>query len=95
MLLERYSTSRAGTVWTVLILCLCILMQMLGTTMTLWDLEFQLDPVNAPLLEGYSLPTVLADASLLLNIAVLAISSETLQKLLRSHGLFRPPNSLV
>ena len=95
MLLDRCSPNHTGMAWTVVILCFCVLMQMLGSTMTLWNFELQLDPVNAPLLEGLSLPTELANAASSIVIAILAISSERLQYLLPSHGLLRPPNSVA
>lgn len=95
MLLDRCSPNHTGMAWTVLVLCICVLMQMLGTTMTLWNFELQLDPVNAPLLEGLSLPTALVNATSSLIIAILAISSERLRYLLRSQGLLRPPNSVA
>ena len=43
------------------VICLCVLMYALGTTMTLWNLEFQLDPVNGPLLEGFSIPATVSN----------------------------------
>lgn len=95
MHLKRHSPTRAAVAWTVLVLCICILMQMLGTTMTLWDFELQLDPDNAPLLEGFSLPALFAYAALSVIIAVLAISSESLRYCFWPHGLLRPPNSLM
>ncbi len=95
MFLERYLPNRAGIGWTIVILCFCIVMQMLGTTMTLWDFELQLDPDNAPLLEGFSLPALFAYAALSVIIAVLAISSESLRYCFWPHGLLRPPNSLM
>jgi hypothetical protein len=80
------------TACAVLVICICILMQMLGTTMTLWNPEFDLDPVNAVLLEGFSLPASC------LGIPPPEVndffSDLTLQRryALPGHTLFRPPN---
>ncbi len=93
MLLERCSANHAEVAWILLALCLCVVMQMLGTTMTLWDFELQLDPPHAPLLEGLSLPTVLPDTTPSLIAAAVTLSSETLPHLLSAHSLLRPPNT--
>ena len=72
-------------------ICLCVLMQMLGTTMTLWDFDFQLDPVNAPMLEGFSLPAGASDLWPLVEIASLSYSVATTQAILQDRMFFRPP----
>jgi hypothetical protein len=94
MRLMRISTDRSTTAYSVLFLCLCVFMQLLGATMTLWDLDIDLDPVNAPLLEGFSLPTSFPNIKPAGPAAFFYYSIETARYLLRTHHLFRPPNSL-
>lgn len=75
--------------------CIGIFMQMLGTTMTLWDLSYQLDPDKAPLLEGFSLP---AQSVGIQNHAVVRWRMEAvcaLHPVLAQQSLFRPPNLLA
>ena len=95
MLLEWHSTSRSGIAWTILVLCICVVMQMLGTTMTLWNFDLQLDPVNAPLLEGFSLPAIVPDTEPSANAVLVAPSSERPPHLVSTHALFHPPIILV
>lgn len=72
-------------------ICLCVVMQMLGTTMTLWDLEFSLDPVNASLLEGFSLPVDFTELPPLAMVASLFYTARELRALLQDRTFFRPP----
>ena len=91
MLKTRGSRGRWWTVATFGFICLCVVMQMLGTTMTLWDLEFQLDPVNAPLLEGFSLPADVLDPLPPGAFAFLSYSAQDTQAILQDRMFFRPP----
>ncbi len=87
--------TRSMLVLIVGLVCLGVVMQMLGTTMTLWDFTYQLDPINAPLLEGFSLP---ASAISVQSAAVSWRAADhigTLHPVLREQVLFRPPNPLT
>ncbi|HEU4684649.1 MAG TPA: hypothetical protein VFS39_09145 [Nitrospira sp.] len=86
----RCSTSRMRMV-TLLFLCLCVLMQMLGTTMTLWDFQLQLEPVNGLLLEGLSLPAGVSDVTSLVVTTVLDEDSPHVPRHLHDTRLLHPP----
>ena len=83
MLLER--RSRFGRImrYGIGLLCLCLLMYVLGSTMTLWAMEFPL--------EGFSLPTTLSDLVPLLSASSAGESSIPILRPLSEHGLLRPP----
>lgn len=91
----RGSHVRPITASAIAFICICVFMQMLGTTMTLWDLDLELDQANAPLLEGLSLPAIFSDVPPYSATALLADSTRTLRHILRDHTLFRPPNFLA
>ena len=95
MLLARGSFDRFTTVCALFLLSFCVFMQMLGVPMTLWDFDLELDPVNAPFLEGYSLPTVVSNNEPSHTVALIEYASESLRYCLHAHSLFRPPNSLI
>jgi hypothetical protein len=95
MLWLRGSHVRPITTSTFAFICLCVFMQMLGTTMTLWDLDVEMDQANAPLLEGLSLPATFADVPRSSATSLLAHSTETLRHVLRDYILFRPPISFA
>lgn len=94
MLLPRQTL--APTVFDCIIgvICLCIVMYALGTTMTLWDLQLELDPVNAPLLEGFSLPATLVDLRPTISNVSLHEIPPFLRMQPKEESLFRPPISL-
>jgi hypothetical protein len=94
MLLVRGSVDHPRAVCALILLCFCVFMQMLGVPMTLWDFGLELDPLNAPFLEGYSLPTVVSHVQPSRTVAFIDDASETLRYFLHAHSLFRPPNSL-
>lgn len=91
MLLER--RSRFGRImWCGIgLVCLCLVMYVLGSTMTLWAMEFPLDQADSPLLEGFSLPTTLSDLVPLLLASSTGESSTTVLRPVSEHGLLRPP----
>ncbi len=95
MLLMRNSFHRSTMAHAVLVICLCVFMQMLGTTMTLWDLELELDPLNASLLDGLSLPAFSSDVRPSHAVALLEQSRTSSPYFLHAHSLFRPPNPLI
>ena len=60
MLLERGPCLPRLIFYGIGVICLCVMMYMLGSTMTLWTLQFALDQTDNPVLEGFSLPTALS-----------------------------------
>ena len=91
MLLER--RSRFGRImrYGIGLLCLCLLMYVLGSTMPLGAMDFPLDQTDSPLLEGFSLPTTLSDLVPLLSASSAGESSIPILRPLSEHGLLRPP----
>ena len=92
MPLTRRSQRRLLTVVAFGFLCLCILMQVLGTTLTLWACEFESDPSNSLLFEGFSLPVSHLE---LYPPAIIGLAVEHLPKVCQAgndHTLLRPPN---
>ena len=74
------------------LICLCVLMFMLGSTMTLWTMQFSLDQTDNPLLEGFSLPTVVSDMTPAVLVTPSGESSIGVRAALNEHNLLRPPN---
>jgi hypothetical protein len=77
------------------VVCLCVVMQMLGTTMTMWDFQYPLDPVNAPLLEGFSLPTAFVGFQPVTVVWSTVVTAPALHPVLCEQTLFRHPNCLL
>ncbi|HLZ33479.1 MAG TPA: hypothetical protein VKP13_05655 [Nitrospira sp.] len=92
MLLKRSSVNHLLTACVVLVVCTCIFMQMLGTTMTLWDLEFELDPDNAVLLEGFSVPASCLSIPPPAVLDFLSAPTTRWRHIVCGQTLFRPPN---
>ncbi len=95
MLLARGPFDRFTTVCALFLLSFCVFMQMLGAPMTLWDFDLEFDPVHAPFLEAYSLPTVVSNAEPTRTVAFIECASDSLRYCHHAHSLFRPPNSLI
>lgn len=91
MLLERRSRFGRIVCYGIGLVCLCLVMYVLGSTMTLWTMEFPLDQTDGPLLEGLSLPTTLSDLVPLLSASSAGESAATALRQLSEHGLLRPP----
>ena len=92
MPLTRGSQRRLLTVVAFGFLCLCILMQVLGTTLTLWACEFESDPSNSLLFEGFSLPVSHLE---LYPPSIIGLAVERLPKGRQAGNdrtLLRPPN---
>lgn len=85
-------THRPLIACAVLFICLCVFMQMLGTSMTLWNPDQEIDSVNAQVLEGFSLPTAIMNVPLSLATRIIQNLSPFLRSLLREQVLFHPPN---
>jgi hypothetical protein len=74
------------------VLCLCVVMYMLGSTMTLWTLQFAFDETDNPVLEGFSLPTIVGDFVPAMLVASSREQSTRAKGSLNEHSLLRPPN---
>lgn len=92
MPLTRGSQRRLLTVVAFGFVCLCVLMQVLGTTLTLWACEFEPDLSNSLLFEGFSLPVSHLE---LYPPAIIGLAEERLPKVRQTGNdrtLLRPPN---
>ena len=92
MLHERGSCVRRLVFYGIGLLCLCVVMFMLGSTMTLWTMEFSLEQTDNSLLEGFSLPTVVSDVTPAMPVAPAGPSPIGATQVIGEHGLLRPPN---
>jgi hypothetical protein len=93
MLRKRGSRVRRIMFYGIGVVCLCIVMYMLGSSMTLWTLEFPFDQTESPLLEGFSLPTILFDFNPAMLVTSTAEQSLSAKRHLDEHSLLRPPNT--
>ncbi|BCA53208.1 hypothetical protein W02_03480 [Nitrospira sp. KM1] len=66
-------------------------MQMFGTTMTLWDLQLQFDPIDAQALEEFSVPATISIDSPIPVVTSDTILAMTYRPGLHELNLFRPP----
>jgi hypothetical protein len=73
------------------LVCLCVVMYMLGSTMTLWTMEFALDQTDSPLLEGFSLPTIFSGVIPAVPVRLGRESSAVPLRQLSGNALLRPP----
>ena len=48
----------------IALICLCVVMYVLGSTMTLWTMQFAFDQTDNPVLEAFALPTMPATSFL-------------------------------
>ena len=88
---SRSAHVRLPSTLILLLLCVVIVMQMLGTTTSLWTFDFESGTVETALQEGFSLP---ADVSI--PLPFLATSGDVelarpIRSLLTEATLFRPP----
>jgi hypothetical protein len=93
MLLERRPWLRRLAFYSIGLVCLCVMMYMLGSAMTLWTLQFALDKTDNPVLEGFSLPTSLPDATPAMPVTPSRDTRPGLKKEINEHNLLRPPNA--
>jgi hypothetical protein len=92
MLRERRARLSGFIVCGIGLICLCVIMYMLGSTMTLWSLQFALDDADNPVLEGFSLPTVVSDVTPAMPVMPSREASIGVRGALNEHSLLRPPN---
>ena len=72
--------------------CLCVLMFMLGSTMTLWTMQFTLDQTDNSLLEGFSLPAMVSDVTPAMPVTPLREQWTGAKLTVVEYSLLRPPN---
>jgi hypothetical protein len=68
-------------------------MFMLGSTMTLWTMQFALDQTDDPVLEGYSVPAAVSNLTPALSVAPARDTQTRSKREINEHGLLRPPNT--
>lgn len=92
MPLTHGSQRRLLTVVIFGFLCLCVLMQVLGTTLTLWACEFESDLSKSLLFEGFSLPVSYLDLHPPVNIGLAVERHPKFCQTGDDRTLLRPPN---
>jgi hypothetical protein len=75
------------------VICLCVMMYMLGSTMSLWTMQFALDQADNMVLEGFSLPTTLPDMNPAMPVSSSPGTSPTIKTDVNERSLLRPPNT--
>lgn len=75
--------------------CLCVVMYVLGSTMTLWTLQFAFDQTDNSVLEGFSLPTIVADIVPAMPVSSRGERIARAKGEMNEHSLLRPPNQTV
>ena len=93
MLLEQGSRLRRLLCYGIGLVCLCVVMFMLGSTMTLWTMQFALDQTDNPVLEGFSVPTAFSAAAPAMPVTSSRETSAGSKRDTNEHGLLRPPNT--
>ncbi len=74
-----------------LLLCLCVLMQMLGVPISLWSPADMADVYGASILEGYAVPPLLPESSQPQRGVPLREQDDASRVPLLDHSLFHPP----
>jgi hypothetical protein len=74
------------------LICLCVVMYSLGSTTTLWTMQFALDQADNPVLEGFSLPATLLDVTPEMPITSARETLPATTSDINEHSLLRPPN---
>ena len=92
MLLVRGSNVPPLIRYSIGIVCLCVVMYMLGSMMTLWTMEFGVDQTDSPLLEGFSVPTTSVNLKPAMPVSSIGEIPSRLKTRLSEHHLLRPPN---
>ena len=92
MLLERVPCLRRLLYYGIGLICLCVIMFMLGSTMTLWTMQFALDQTDNPVLEGFSVPPALPNVTPAMSVSPSRETPPGAKRELNEHGLLRPPN---
>jgi hypothetical protein len=79
----------------ICLICLCVVMYALGSTMTLWTMQFALDHADNPVLEGFSLPALVSDMTPAMPATLCRETSTGVATDLNEHSLLRPPNAIA
>ena len=77
------------------LLCLCVMIFVLGSTLTFWTMQFAFDDAGNPVLEGSSLPTVVSNIVPAMPARASGEPSAGPATDVDKHGLLRPPNLAV
>jgi hypothetical protein len=93
MLLERGQRLRQPLCYGIALICLCVVMFMLGSTMTLWTMQFALDQTDNSVLEGFSVPTAVSNLAPAMPATPSSEMSPRAKREVNEHGLLRPPNT--
>ena len=93
MLREREHRLSHLILYGIGVVCLCVAMNVLGSTMTLWTLQFALEQTDNLVLEGFSLPATMSDVVPAMPVAPSREASSELKKDVNEHSLLRPPNT--
>ena len=92
MLLERGPGLRQLLCYGIALVCLCVVMFMLGSTMTLWTMHFALDQTDNSVLEGFSVPTAVSNLTPAMPVTPSCEAPLRTKREVNEHGLLRPPN---
>jgi hypothetical protein len=66
-------------------------MFMLGSTMTLWTMQFALDQTDNPMLEGFSVPTAFSNLIPVMPAIPSPQTPPRAKREVNAQGLLRPP----
>jgi len=76
----------------IALICLCVVMYVLGSTMTLWTMQFAFDQTDNPVLEAFALPTMPADIIPAMPVTSSGDRPAGAKGEVNEHSLLRPPN---
>lgn len=95
MLLDRGSFLQRVVLYGIGIglICICVVMYMLDSTMTLWTMQFAVDQTDNVVLEGYSLPTTVSDVIPAMLVRPSSETSSGVKSEVKEDDLLRPPNT--
>jgi len=93
MLLERGPGLRQLLCYGIALICLCVVMFMLGSTMTLWTMQFALDQTDNSVLEGFSVPTPVLNLAPAMSATPSRETPPRAKREVNEDGLLRPPNT--
>jgi hypothetical protein len=86
----RRDTNRTWFALAILLLCFCVMMQMLGVPITLWN-PSEMDTSGENL--GFSIPPTIPQLNLSILLTRLQMSQQILHPPLLLHTVFHPPKS--
>jgi hypothetical protein len=91
MLVERGARVPRLVFYGIGLICLCVVMFMLGSTMTMWTMQFALDQTDNALLEGFSLPTIISNIIPTMPVTPARETSSGVKRDVNEQSLLRPP----